>query len=118
MEQYIDNEENIPFDSHYLKALVAPRVLFVSEAASDIMANPVGTYQTTEAANEVYKFLGCEENLIWHYRYGGHAQLVKDINQLVAVIKHVQNGEPLNDEFFIRPFKEIPPAYSWKCPKK
>ncbi len=118
MEQYVDNEEKLPFDSHYLKALVAPRVLFVSEAASDIMANPVGTYQTTEAANEVYKFLGCEENLIWHYRYGGHAQLVKDISQLVAVIKHVQNGEPLNDKFFIRPFKEIPPAYSWKCPKK
>ena len=64
MRKYIDKEDELPFDSHYLKAMVAPRVLFVSEAASDIMANPVGLWQTTMGAREVYKFLGAEDKLL------------------------------------------------------
>ena len=85
--------------------------------ADDIMANPVGSYQTTEAAAEVFKFLGCEENLIWTYRCGGHGQTVEDMEKLVNVIKHVKQGEPLDDRFFKLPFKSFPPAYSWKCPE-
>ena len=117
MREYINNEENLPFDAHYLKALVAPRVLFVSEAASDIMADPVGSWQTTLAASEVYKFLGCEENLVWYYRKGKHSQNLEDIGQLVNVIKHVTEGEPLNDKYFKIPFKAMPLAYDWKCPE-
>lgn len=117
MKKYIDKEEEIPFDSHYLKALVAPRVLFVSEAASDIMANPVGSYQTTKAAQEVFKFLGCEKNLIWHFRKGDHYQNIEDITRLVNVIKHFKNGEELSQNFFRKPFGEMPEAYSWKRPE-
>lgn len=105
MEKYIGKEAELPFDSHYLKALVAPRVLFVSEAASDIMANPVGSYETTEAAKEVYKLLDCEENLLWYFRRGTHYQKIEDIAQLVNIIKHIESGEPLNDKFFKLPFK-------------
>ena len=118
MRNYIDREELLPFDAHYLKALVAPRVLLVTEASHDIMANPVGSYQTTEAASEVYKFLGCEENLIWHFRSGTHYQTVEDITRLVNVIKHIKNGEPLNEKFFKLPFEELPPAYDFKCPEE
>lgn len=118
MRNYIDREELLPFDAHYLKALVAPRVLLVTEAAHDIMANPVGSYQTTEAASEVYKFLDCEENLIWHFRSGTHYQTVEDITRLVNVINHVKNGEPLNEKFFKLPFEELPPAYDFKCPEE
>ena len=53
MGQYIDSEELLPFDAHYLKALVAPRVLFVSEAAADVWVNPIGSWMTTIAAGEV-----------------------------------------------------------------
>lgn len=116
MKKYIGKEETLPFDSHDLKALVAPRILFVSEAASDIWANPVGSYQTTEAAKEVYKLLNCEENLLWYFRRGFHCQTVEDIGQLVNIIKHVQTGEPLNDKFFRLPFHKPAPAFSWKCP--
>lgn len=115
MKDYIGKEETLPFDSHYLKAMVAPRVLFVSEAASDIMANPVGSYQTTEAAAEVFKFLGVEENLIWYFRSGTHYQNLEDIGQLVNIIKHERDGEPLNDKFFKLPFEEIDKAYDWKA---
>jgi len=117
MKQYIGNEQNLPFDSHDFKAMIAPRVLFVSEGAHDIWGNPVGSYQTTIAAKEVYKFLGCEENLIWYFRPGGHDQTPEDMEQLVNVIKHIKNGEPLNDKFFKRPFKEPESAYDWKAPE-
>lgn len=118
MKEYIGREAELPFDSHYLKALVAPRILFVSEAANDILANPVGSYQTTEAAAEVFKFLDCEENLLWYFRKGVHWHKVEDVAQLVNIIKHVQTGEPLNDRFFKLPFKKMEPAYDWKCPEK
>ena len=42
----------------------------------------------------------------------------EDLEQLVNVVNHVRNGEKLNDKFFKRPFKDIEPAYDWKCPEK
>ena len=118
MRDFIDKEVELPFDAHHLKAMIAPRTLFVSEAAEDIMANPVGSYQTTEAAAEVFEFLDCPENLIWYFRGGTHAQTVEDVAQLVNVIKHKQAGETLNNKFFKLPFKKLDLAYSWKAPTK
>lgn len=117
MREYIDKEELLPFDSHYLKALVAPRVLLVTEAAHDIMANPVGSYQTTEAAAEVFKFLGCENNLFWHFREGSHYQNIEDLRALVSVIRHVKYGEDVVDTMFKLPFKPIEKAYKWSAPQ-
>jgi hypothetical protein len=118
MLEYSDNEGELPFDSHEFKALVAPRILFVSEAASDIWANPVGSYQTTEAAAEVYEFLGCGENLYWHFRRGYHYQKIEDIELLVNIIRHKAFGDALSDKFYKLPFKPIEKAYSWVRPKK
>lgn len=118
MREYIGREDELPFDSHHLKAMVAPRVLFVSEAASDIMANPVGTWQTSLAAGEVYKFLGCEENLIWYFRRGVHRHAIEDIEQLVNVIRHVKYGESLNDKYFKLPFTPTDLSFDWRAPKK
>ena len=115
MREYIDKEENLPFDSHYLKAMVAPRVLFVSEAASDIMSNPVGSWQTTMGAKEVYKFLGCEENLLWYFRSGGHAHANEDLLQLVNVIRHYKWGDELNDKYFKLPFKAPELAFDFRA---
>lgn len=114
MRKYIDKEDELPFDSHYLKAMVAPRVLFVSEAASDIMANPVGSWQTTMGAREVYKFLGAKDNLLWYFRSGDHFHTVEDIKQLVNVIRNYKYGEPLNEKFFKTPFEDVDLAYDWK----
>lgn len=118
MKAYIDNEQNLPFDSHEFKAMIAPRILFVSEAAHDAPANPVGSWQTTEAAMEVFRFLGCEENLVWYFREGTHNQTPEDLGQLVNLIDHVRYGERLNDKFFILPFEKLPKAYDWSAPLK
>ncbi len=121
MKAYDDREEELPFDAHFLKAMVAPRMLFVSEAASDIWSNPVGSWLTSEAAKEVYKLFDKEENLLWYFRSGYHYQNYEDIAQLVNIIRHVKYGEPLNDKFYQLPF-EAPEAakaaYDWSCPGK
>ena len=120
MKAFDDREEELPFDAHFLKAMVAPRVLFVSEAASDIWSNPVGSWLTSEAAKEVYKLFDKEENLLWYFRSGYHYQNYEDLGQLVNIIRHVKYGEPLNDKFYQLPFEaaEAVEAYDWKCPEK
>jgi len=61
LKDYYNHVEQLPFDQHELKALVAPRILLEGNAASDLWANPVGSVQTAIAADEVYKFLGAEK---------------------------------------------------------
>lgn len=116
LKPYIGRESELPFDSHDLKAMVAPRVLLVGEAASDIWSGPVGSWMTSEAAREVYKFLGCENNLLWYFRRGYHFHRLEDLDQLINVIKHLQTGEPLNDNYYKTPFRPIEKAFDWKCP--
>ncbi|MBO5913683.1 MAG: hypothetical protein J6Q76_09465 [Clostridia bacterium] len=117
MQEYKEREADLPFDAHYLKALVAPRTLCVWEAASDAWTNTIGSWQTTMAANEVFKLYGKEENLIWYYRTGTHAQKPLDIQQLVKVIKHKMNGTPLDDTYYKVPFKKPELIFDWKCPE-
>lgn len=111
MKSYADREKDLPFDCHFLKALAAPRILFISEAASDIWGNPVGSLQTTNAAAQVYRLLSAENNLFWYFRSGEHAQTTEDITLLVNLIKHIQCGENLNEKFFKAPFKIPEPIF-------
>lgn len=116
MGKYADDPEKLPFDSHFLKAMVAPRVLFVSEAASDIWANPPGSWMTTMAAGEVYDFLGAKENLLWYYRRGYHAHDPEDFAILINIIKHYKGEAELSDKLFRTPFREPPLMYDWRAP--
>lgn len=118
LARYRECEQELPFDSHFMKALVAPRILFVSEAASDIWANPIGSWQTTMAAGEVYKMLGCEENLYWYYRTGYHYHKIEDIKMLINIINHVRNGEKLSDNFFKTPFRKPELIFDWRAPER
>ena len=116
MGKYADNEAELPFDAHFIKSLIAPRVLFVSEAASDIWGNPVGSWHTTMAAKEVYKFLGAEDNLLWYYRKGVHSHHHRDLEMLVNVIHHVKYGEELNGCYSKTPFVQPELIFDWKAP--
>lgn len=114
---YAERVEELPFDCHFLKAMIAPRVLFVSEAASDIWGNPIGSWQTTMAVKEVYKFLGAEDKLLWYFRNGVHFHQIEDIEMLANVISHFRNGEELYDNYFITPFSQPELIFDWKCPE-
>ena len=111
MLDYMGRAEELPFDAHFLKAMVAPRTLFVSEAVDDIWANPLGSYQTTMAAKEAFKFLDVEENLFWYFRDGFHAHKPQDIQMLVNLIKHKKDGTPLHEDFERAPFEIPDPIY-------
>ncbi|MBR7133626.1 MAG: hypothetical protein IKD04_08870 [Clostridia bacterium] len=116
--KYAECEQNLPFDEHFLKALVAPRVLLMTEADDDIWANPIGNFQTSLAAKEVYRFLDAEDNIFLHFRKGIHFHALDDLKTLIAVIKHTKSGEALPDGFGRVPISDIKPIYSWKCPEK
>ena len=118
LKDYRNCEENLPFDCHYLKALIAPRVFYDSQAISDIWANPVGAWQTDMAAKEVYKFLGVENNIYWSFRPGYHYHKVEDVQRLVRLILHIKDNKPLGDDFFKLPFAEKELIFDWEAPDK
>ena len=72
LAHYAGRERELPFDQHFLKALVAPRALLTTEARGDLWANPEGTWQTHLAASEVYRLLDNEHAIAVVYREGGH----------------------------------------------
>ena len=106
MAEYLDREQDLPFDSHFLKAMIAPRVLYTSDAAADIWANPIGAWMTNMAAKQAWDLLGKPDNLYWSYRPGLHSHKAEDIKRLVNVIKHHKDPSvPLGDGFFVTPFE-------------
>jgi hypothetical protein len=62
LKEYVGREDELPFDQHSLKALVAPRALICTEANGDLWANPEGTRQSHLAALGAYGFLAAGEN--------------------------------------------------------
>lgn len=114
MEKYRKCEEKLPFDCHFLKALVAPRILLVGEAASDLNTNIIGSWQTSLAAKEVYKFLGCEDNLKWYFRKGFHYHRPEDAAMLANLICSLQGKEELYPYYYKIPFKPVPKIWDWE----
>ena len=117
MAPYVGREEELPFDEHFLKALVAPRILLETDAASDIWANPVGSWQTALASKEAFRFLGKEENMILVFRPGFHEHQSRDLQTLVNVMNAKIAGKPLCEDSFRLPFKATEPIFDWRCPE-
>ena len=115
---YQGRETELPFDEHFLKALVAPRVLLQTEAASDIWANGLGTWQTSLATKEAYKFLGCEENILLYFRRGYHEHHIEDLKRLVRIMEQRRAGLPFEEGSFKLPMAHQEPIFSWHCPEK
>ena len=53
-----DMSAEMPFDQHWLLALVAPRLLYVSSATEDAWAGPRGEFAALELASPVWKLYG------------------------------------------------------------
>ena len=52
--------EKLPFDSHTLMAMVAPRALYIASATEDQWADPTGEFLALRAAAPVWKLYGLE----------------------------------------------------------
>lgn len=81
--QFADREELLPFDQHFVKALVAPRALLCTEARGDLWANPEGTRRTNIAARDVYSFMDSKDKIGLCYRDGKHNQTLEDWRALL-----------------------------------
>lgn len=57
---YRNNEDAMPFDQHYLLALIAPRYVSVGSASEDLWADPVSEFLSCAAASDVFALYGKE----------------------------------------------------------
>jgi hypothetical protein len=56
--EYVNREETLPVDAHFLMALIAPRPLYVSSATEDLGADPEGEFLATWHVGGVYALYG------------------------------------------------------------
>jgi hypothetical protein len=92
-------DAELPYDNHYLHALVAPQALLLTEAYEDRGANPAGTYAAALAAREVYNLLGRRDGIGWAYREGGHAHTPEDFAALLDFMDLHLHERPIRRDF-------------------
>lgn len=98
---FADQEERLPFDQHFLKALVAPRALICTEARGDHWANPEGIVASSEAARPAFDFLNVPSKNALHFREGGHDFKPEDWKAILDFAEWQFRGkEPQNRERF------------------
>jgi hypothetical protein len=117
--EFANRESKLPFDQHFLKALVAPRALISIDSLDDLWANPYGTQQSHCGAQPVFEFLDAGGKLGIYFRTGGHAQSEDDWRTLVDFADMVFFGKkPVSGKRFDQlPFPDAPRPFSWSIPK-
>ncbi|MHA1110742.1 MAG: glucuronyl esterase domain-containing protein [Promethearchaeota archaeon] len=103
--QFSRREQDLPFDQHFLCALVAPRVLISTNALQDYWANPSGTQTIYKATRIVYNFLGVKEKLGNHYRKGTHAFKEEDFGVLLDFADLHLMGKNITGDFYMTPYR-------------
>ena len=103
-KKYIDNEDAMPFDQHFLLAATAPRYVYVASASLDSWACPVNEYLSCHAVSDYFEAKGAdgfkakdglpEENeyfhqggIGYHLRPGAHFLSRYDWNLYMKFIK-------------------------------
>lgn len=87
--KYAQNEQEMPFDQHFLLSSIAPRYVYVASAQEDLWADPQSEFLCCVAASKAYEQLGhkgfvCDDilphapvcyhdgNIGYHLRGGSH----------------------------------------------
>ena len=109
--------ENLPFDQHWLHALVAPRLLISTEAEEDRWANPLGSQAAFESARHVYRFLGVPGNIGLHIRAGDHENLEEDWNAMLEFAEWRFFGKTTRRRFDHNWDVGYSPTYEWGKPE-
>jgi len=113
---FVGREHELPFDQHFLKALVAPRALLSTEGLDDLWSNPSGTWQTHLAARKVYRFLDAEDRIgIW-FREGEHGHGLADWKAFLDFMDWQLCGRNPECRFDTNPYPDMCPAFSWTAP--
>lgn len=104
LREFVGKEDRLPFDQHFLRALIAPRVVVSVDGLEDHWANPVGTKRMWEAAQPVFDLLGTPDRNVLHFRQGGH-----DMTEVAwrAILDYCDHF------FFDKPRPPDTPPYNW-----
>ena len=78
LASYADRPEDLPYDQHFLCALIAPRALRVNIGLGDLWSNPRGAWEVHKASREVWRLLGAESALAISFREGPHRYWADD----------------------------------------
>ena len=113
---FVGREHQMPFDQHFLKALVAPRALVSTEGLDDLWSNPSGTWQTYLAAREVYRFLGAEDRIGIRFREGGHDHGQADWRAFLDFAEWHFFGRQPECAFDQNPYPDMDAAFTWSAP--
>ncbi len=117
LQPFLGKEDEIPFDQHCLLAALAPRLLLLTYAMDDRWSNPEGMVQSAWAAGEVYRFLGCPDNLAFHLRPGEHAHAPDDWEVLLDFIGWKWQGREPKAAYNVHPYAHLQRAFAWQAPK-
>ncbi|MGN0477983.1 MAG: alpha/beta hydrolase [Hominenteromicrobium sp.] len=105
---YTNAEDALPFDQHFLLALIAPRSVYVSSAAEDLWADPKAEYAACAAASPAFERMGRtgliadgteavpgtvlhEGGIGYHIRNGSHYMSREDWQKFIAYLKKHRN---------------------------
>ncbi len=108
--RYGFNERRLPFDQHFLRALVAPRIMLSTDALDDLWANPVGTQAVYDASMPVFEFLNASARNGIHYRQGGHDFTMVDFDVLLDFADVMLRDINRSGDFYMRPFRFVAPV--------
>ncbi|MHA1277401.1 MAG: alpha/beta hydrolase family protein [Candidatus Helarchaeota archaeon] len=103
-KSYGGKEQNLPFDQHFLRGLVAPRIILSTDATGDIWSNPIGTQAIYEATIPIYEFLNATVKNAIHYRSGGHAFTAQDFEVLLNLSDKLLLGKNISGNFYMTPY--------------
>ncbi len=112
-KQFSNNEKALPFDQHFMRALIAPRMILSTDALGDLWANPMGTQAMYEAAKPIFNMYNVPEHNAIHFRNGGHAFKKEDFHALLdfadVFLREIDAGEEGGKkidkrQFYMAPF--------------
>ena len=88
----VTNENRLPFDLHFLKALVAPRALLTIEGTEDLWANCFGSHLTRLAAQPAFELTGAPGHNHQIIRNGPHQFAARDWRWVIEYAENVFKG--------------------------
>jgi hypothetical protein len=105
LHQFWGQPDKLPFDEHWLIALVAPRPFISLEGDHDQNVNANGVYQSMMAAQPAYAFFHATDKLGVSWADRPHGMVKGDWDALLAFADKFLLGKPVD-----RTFDQYPPG--------
>jgi hypothetical protein len=88
----VGDEAYLPFDTHFLRALIAPRAMISTDGLDDVWCGPFGTQLSWHASQPVFNFLDAAGKNALFFREGGHYYNDRDWREALAFCDKVLYG--------------------------